>query len=437
MTPVEIPELLTVHWILLAVVGAISASFGALITYISVQAQIARLREDNARLSTLIEAEKELHEEKLNAYDEAQDQLTFAFGNLANRALTNNNESFLHLARESLQQFHMLAREDLSQREQSIEHLVHPLKEALDKSEQQIRLLEQERKQAYGSLSQYLESMTQTQQQLQAETRNLVQSLRRPEVRGRWGELTLRRLVELAGMSPHCDFTEQVLVRTDAGALRPDMLIHLPDEREIVVDVKTPLDAYLSAIEAEDDGARDAALVRHARNVRDRIRELSTKAYWSQFDKSPDFVVLFIPGEQFLSAALDTDRTLLEDAISQKIIVATPMSLIAILRAIAFSWRQLAIIRNADKIRDIGEDFYTRLGAFTEHLSKLGRNLATSVEHFNHTVGSLEHQLLPSARKFVEMGINSKKALADIELIERRVREPVAATSNPDADATR
>ncbi|MEJ2397445.1 MAG: DNA recombination protein RmuC [Gammaproteobacteria bacterium] len=276
--------------------------------------------------------------------------------------------------------------------------------------------------QAYGALHTHLETMARTQSDLQDQTRQLVNALRRPEVRGQWGELTLKRLVELAGMVEHCDFFEQEQVDTEAGRQRPDMIIRMPDQREIVVDVKTPLDAYLSAIEAGDDASRTQHLQRHARNVRQRVQELSSKAYWSQFKDAPNFVVLFIPGDQFLSAALDQDRNLLEDALRKQVILATPTSFVALLRAVAYGWRQEQLAKNAEEIRKAGEELYQRLGNFSGHLQKLGRNLESGLKAYNSAVGSFDGRVMPSARKFVELGISPGKPLEEAQQIETGIR---------------
>lgn len=375
-----------------------------------------------AELGTTLELERKSAQEKLRALEQARAQLSDTFAALSSEALKHNNAEFLRLAQEKLKQFHIQAEGELTKKEQAIEHLVAPIKELLEKTSHQIREIEHERKEAYGSISRHLESLAQTQQLLHGETRNLVQALRRPEVRGQWGELTLRRLVELAGMVQHCDFYEQEHTGTAEGAIRPDMIVRMPGGREIVVDVKTPLDAYLSAIEAADDAARRQHLERHSRKVRERVQELAGKAYWSQFKKSPDFVVLFIPGEHFLSAALDHDTALLEDALARKVILATPTSLVALLRAIAFGWNQQAITENAERIRDLGEDLYKRLTTFGEHLDKIGRHLKGGVETYNKAVGSYERQVLSGARKFTELGISGAKPLDAPEQIESGVR---------------
>ncbi len=380
---------------------------------------IARLRAQKqiSELSTTLELERRQAADKL-----AEIEKTFAL--LSGEALRQNNKTFLQLAQETLKQFHVQAKGDLDLKEKAVENMVRPIREALEKTEQQVRLMEKERKEAYGALHKHLETMTQTQLLLQGETRNLVQALRRPEVRGQWGEMTLKRLAELAGMVEHCDFVTQESVSGEDGKLRPDMVVRMPDGREIVVDVKTPLDAYLSAVEAADDATRAKHLEHHARKVRERVRELATKAYWNQFKNAPDFVVLFIPGDQFLSAALDVDHALLEDALQQKIILATPTSFVALLRAVAYGWRQEALAANADLIREVGEDLYQRLAVFTEHLARLGGSLEGSVSAFNKAVGSFDSKVLPGARKFVEMGVSPKKALeppAQLEITPRGV----------------
>jgi DNA recombination protein RmuC len=310
------------------------------------------------------------------------------------------------------------------QREKAIEGLVAQIREALNKTEQQIQRIEKERAETFGSLKSSIESVVVGQQALQKETRSLVNALRRPEVRGQWGELTLRRLAELAGMVEHCDFAEQVHVRTEEGALRPDMVVHMPEGRDLVVDVKTPLDAYLEAVEASTDEARAAALRRHAQAVAERVRQLSSKNYWNQFEKSPDFVILFIPGDQFFSAALAELPSLIEDAIRQNVIITTPSSFVAILKTVAYGWRQTVLAQNAETIRTLAEELYKRLGVFTTHLTKLGRNLATSVDTFNSAVGSLERQVLPGARKFTELGVRPEREIESLDPVDRLTRDP-------------
>jgi DNA recombination protein RmuC len=404
------------------VLALIAALLGGLITYLLAQKKIAQLREKNAALEATLELERTAANDRQNIIERSREQFSAVFAALSGEALKNNNEAFLKLAQENLKQFNIQAQGELSKKEQAIEHLIKPIKEVLEKTEKQIRDIERDRKEAYGSITKHLETMAQTQQLLHGETRNLAQALRRPEVRGQWGEMTLKRLVELAGMVQYCDFFEQEHTASEEGNIRPDMIVRMPGGREIVVDVKTPLDAYLNAVEALDDKLRDQHLAHHARKVRERIRELASKSYWSQFKNSPDFVVLFIPGDHFLSAALDKDPQLLEDALRQKVILATPTSLVALLRAVAFGWNQQAITENAEKIRDLGEDLYKRLATFTGHLARLGKNINSSVEHYNSAVGSFQRQVMPGARKFSELGITEPKTSETLEPVEKITR---------------
>jgi DNA recombination protein RmuC len=378
---------------------------------------VARLRSQ----SKLAELETRLRLCQETSQTE-QSLLETTFGNLSAQALKTNNEQFLQLAELTLKRFQERAKGELSEKEKAVENLVKPIKEALEKTEAQIRKIEHDRMKDYGSLKQHLETMAVTQQQLQGETRNLVQALRRPEVRGQWGELTLKRLAELAGMVEHCDFYEQEQVQSETGILRPDMIVRMPDRREIVVDAKTPLDAYLNAIEAKDDDTRKRFLELHASNVRKRVRELASKAYWNQFKDTPEFVILFIPGDQFLAAALDHDRGLLEDALKEQIILTTPTSLVALLRAVAYGWRQESLAENAELIRDAGVELYQRLATFTEHLSRVGKGLDSALANYNKAVGSFETKVVPGARKFTELGISPGKDLENTDQIERGVR---------------
>ncbi len=404
------------------VAALFSGGVGWMLAHLGASHKITRLREENAVLTTTLNIERDATEEKLATLDKAREELTGTFSLLASQALKHHSNEFLKLAQENLKQHHVKAEGELTQKEKAIEGLVNPVKEALAKTERQISLIEKERKEAYGSITRHLESMALTQQSLHGETRNLVQALRRPEVRGQWGEITLKRLAELAGMVEHCDFYPQEHHTEENRSFRPDMVVRLPGRREIVVDVKTPLDAYLSAVDSDDDNERNQFLVKHARNVRARVRELAGKAYWSQFKHSPDFVVLFIPGDQFLSAALDEDKTLLDDALTQKVILATPTSLVALLRAVAYGWQQEQLTENAENIRQLGMELHTRLAVFTGHFAKLGKHLNSTIENYNRTVGSFERQVVPGARKFSEMGIAVKKPMDNVEQIETNAR---------------
>ncbi len=419
--------------LLIGLAGLIAGIIGYGLAYIRSEKKLSQLRLRVTELDTTLENERNNHLEKQKSLEKDRENLNESFAALASKALKHNSDEFLKLAEQNLKQFQISANSELDKKEQSFAGLVKPIREALDKTEKQVREMEKERKEAYGSLKQHLELMSRDQAQLQSETRNLVQALRRPEVRGQWGEMTLKRLAELAGMVQHCDFYEQESINTDEGRLRPDMIIRMPGQRAVVVDAKAPLDAYMSAVEASDDKSREEFLIRHAKNVRERIRELSAKSYWSQFDDTPDFAVLFIPGDQFLSSALERDPSLLEDAMSQQIILATPSSFVALLRAVAFGWRQEVLADNADKIRSLGVTLYERLSAFSGHLGNIGSSLSKSVEHFNKAVGSFDSRVLPSAKRFTEMGISAKKEIKEPDQVEMIARE-VSERNNDSAD---
>jgi DNA recombination protein RmuC len=396
---------------------------GALIAWL-----IAGRRQ--AHLEAVLGNQDTLQRERESAFEAARSQLTTAFSDLANQSLKSNSENFLRLAEQNLGAQQDKAKRDFGDREKAIEDLVKPISDALQASQKQITELEKSRSEAYGGIKSQLESMHLGQQSLAQETQNLVKALRRPEVRGRWGEITLRRLVELAGMVEHCDFQEQVHSVEDGQIIRPDMVVRMPNQRDLVVDVKTPLDAYLEAVEAKDDAQRQLGLQRHARNVREHIRALSSKAYWAQFTNSPEFVILFIPGDQFLSAALNEDPDLIETALAQQIILATPTSFVALLKAVAYGWRQLALADNAQEIRVLAEDLYGRLATFVTHMNKVGRQLGNSVESYNKAVGSLERKVLPGARKFVELGIHTKKKMEKVETLDPVPRTMIENTND-------
>jgi DNA recombination protein RmuC len=385
-------------------------------------------------LEAQIKNQESVQQEREIAFEAANAQLTRAFSDLANQSLKSNSETFLQLAEQNLGTQQEKAKRELSEREKAVEALVKPIREALDASQKQIAELEKSRSEAYGSIKSQLEEMHSSQKSLKQETQNLVNALRRPEVRGRWGEITLRRLVELAGMVEHCDFQEQVHSVGEGQVIRPDMVVRMPDQRELVVDVKTPLDAYLEAVEAKDDAQRRLGLERHARNVHTHIRLLASKAYWDQFEESPEFVILFIPGDQFLSAALNEKPDLIEYALSKQIILATPTSLVALLKAVAYGWRQVSLAENAREIRTLAEDLYGRLASFVGHMNTMGRQLARSVEHYNKAVGSLERSVLPGARKFVELGVHAKKDMEKLETLDPVPRTMIEGGSD-DEDA--
>jgi len=416
---------------------AAGLALGALVTWLFMRGRHARSAGDIAALETRIKNQDSLQQEREIAFEAANAQLTRAFTELANQSLKSNSENFLRLAEQNLGVQQEKAKHDFGEREKAVENMVKPIQKALEAAQKQISELEKSRSEAYGSIRTQLEAMQESQKSLRQETHNLVNALRRPEVRGRWGEITLRRLVELAGMVEHCDFQEQVHTVGEGQIIRPDMIVRMPDRRELVVDVKTPLDAYLEAVEADNDTQRKLGLERHAKNVRAHIRMLASKTYWEQFDESPEFVILFIPGDQFLSAALNEEPDLIEYALSKQIILATPTSLVALLKAVAYGWRQLSLAENAKEIRVLAEDLYGRLATFVGHMNRVGRQLASSVDHYNKAVGSLERNVLPGARKFVELGVHEKKQIEKLAALDPVPRTMIESSSDEDDAAER
>jgi DNA recombination protein RmuC len=412
---------------------AVGAAIGALGALIWRARREQSLRIETELLRARLKSEETISAEREQALVRAREQLQGVFGELARDSLHSNSEVFLQLARERLTRQQTDASQALKERETAIESLVQPIREALAKTEAQIQAIERDRIDAFATIKSQMEVLASGQNLLSRETRNLVTALRRPDVRGQWGEITLRRLVELSGMTSHVDFTEQQHRSTDSGAIRPDMVVHMPEQRDIIVDVKTPLDAYLAAVEAQDDEERGAQLRRHAQIVGARVRELSSKQYWSQFERSPDFVVLFLPGDQFLSAALQENPGLIDDSLRQNVMLATPTSLVALLKALSYGWKQTILADNAAEIRRLGEDLYKRLAVFGEHLGKLGKSLGSSVDSFNKAVGSLEQQVLPAARRFPELGLRVNREIEPIDPVASLARIPRNAGTAQDA----
>ncbi len=362
-------------------------------------------------------AARQLTDQKV-LIDHTRQELMGSFQALSGEALKQNNEAFLKLAAVSFESLHVKAEGDLAQRQQAVDALVRPLQESLQRYDEQLRLLEQSRQSAYGGLDQHLKSLAESQQRLQLETGNLVKALRAPTVRGQWGELTLKRVAELAGMVDHCDFIEQPSVTGDDGRFRPDMVVQLPGGRQIIVDAKTVLSAYLDAHEAQSEAQQLEALRRHAAQVKSRMDELSLKAYWTQFDHAPEFVVLFLPGEQFLGAALDQNPRLIEEGFANGIVLATPATLIALLRAVAYGWRQERMTAHAEEAGRLGKELYERMAVLAEHMNDVGQTLGKSVSAYNRAVGSLETRILPAARRFKELGVSSDREIPVLESME-------------------
>ena len=383
---------------------------------------------ETAALRVELEHEQGRTAEKVALLEKTERDLTSRFDALAAAALRNNNESFLELAAAKL-----------GQKEQAVEHLVGPLKESLQKVDGKLQELEVARKGAYSSLAEQVRQLTETQKELRSETGNLVSALRdRPNVRGRWGEIQLRRVVEMAGMLEHCDFETQHHVATADGSIRPDLVVKMPGGGSVVVDAKVAGQAYIESLECKDDESRTLKLRDHARQVRDHVTKLGAKNYWSQFDPSPDFVVLFLPGETFLSAALEQDPGLIEESANNRVLIATPTTLIGLLRIVALGWRQETIAESAKEVSELGRELYKRLATLTEHFAKIGDRLQSTVRAYNDSVGSFERSVLPGARKLKDHGITSTSDLAelrDIELAVRTVKTPELPAGVPDSHA--
>ena len=398
---------------------------GFAIAWFIYAAPLAAARREVDYLRFQLEKEEQIHEERLHTLEQGRIQMQNSFSALSQHALRENNAQFLQLAQETLMRFHSSAQHDLEGRKSSIEAMILPIQQALDQTRKQAYEIEKDRKQSFGAVSEQLKTVSRDQEILRLETHKLVTALRRPEVRGQWGEMTLKRLVELAGMVEYCDFTVQEHRSDGEKSIRPDMVVKMPDSRELIVDAKTPLDAYLEASNAEDPVIRKRQFQRHAKIVRGHMNELAAKSYWEQFENAPDFVVLFVPGEQFLGTALEYDKHLLSDALAKNVILASPTSLIALLRSVAFGWKQVALSENSEIIRDLGQELYQRVATFIEHMAKLGHSLNISVDNYNKAVGSLERSVLPGARRFTELGIQGKKEIPDIEIVEKIARKPV------------
>ena len=380
--------------------------------------------EQQARVAaaTSLEAERKNLEEQRALLQDAQSRLADTFKALSSEVLGAQSESFLQLAGQSFNTLLAESKGDLSARQDAIASIIQPLKDAVERYENGIKEIEANRQEAYGSLKQHLAQLGEAQTQLQRETANLVTALRKPQVRGRWGEITLRRLAELAGMVNRCDFYEQQSVPAEERLVRPDMIVHLPGDRQVIVDSKVALDAYLDAIEASSEELKQQHLARHAAQVRRHMEQLGSKAYWDRLSTAPEFVVLFLPGDPFLGAAVERDATLIEDGMAQRIVIATPNTLIALLLAVYHGWRQEEIAKNAQLISELGKQLYKRVSTMWEHLDNLRNAIDKSVDAWNRVVGSLEHQVLPSIRRFRELKATTAEEIPQLEEVDRTTR---------------
>ncbi len=398
---------------------------GAVVVYFLISAAHGKTKQQLAGVKAKYEAELKAADDKLKLLEEARDSLKDSFKALSADALSKNNESFIKLAEENLKKHQQSAKDDLEKRQQAITKTVEPVSQTLKAFSDRVNKIEERRIESEGGIKKELQKLSEMHLRLDQSTSSLVQALRAPQVRGQWGEMHLRRTVEMAGMINYCDFEEQSSVETEEGQRqRPDMLIRLPNERRVVVDSKVPIAAYLDALETDSIEVQSERMQAHARHLRTHIKDLSTKAYWSQFENAPEFVVLFVPNEAIFSAALEEDPSLIELGVENKVILATPTTLIALLKAVAYGWQQEAITREAKEIASLGKEIYDRLSVVIGHFVKLGKSIDQSVGNYNKAMNSVDSRLMVTARKFESLESASSEQLPDINQIEKRTNLP-------------
>lgn len=398
---------------------------GSAIAYARSLSRHAHQQDRIKELEVLRKADQETAQARMEELKQAREQLVLTFKSLSSDALKDSNLKFLQLAKESFSTLREGAKGDLEKRQQAIAEMLQPVKKLIQDVEGNLKQMEKARTGAYAGLQEQVKSLIESQQHLKLETNQLVQALRSPGVRGRWGEMQLKRTVEFAGMINHVDFVEQVTTSGgDEGPLRPDMIVTLPNNKQIIIDAKVPLEAYLSAIEAKDERVRDQHFAHHARQVKQHVRLLSSKSYWRQFRESPDFVVLFLPGESFFSAALEQDPQLIENSAEERVLLATPTTLIALLKAVATGWREASVAEQARAIRDLGRELFERLCTQSDHMVALGKSIERSVEAYNRSVRSMDSRVMVTARKFESMPMGTEKSLPDLATIDKTPQTP-------------
>ncbi|MBA4249641.1 MAG: DNA recombination protein RmuC [Candidatus Puniceispirillum sp.] len=401
------------------------------VIYLKKQRYISVIESENLMLKNQIEMQKILEIERENFIKQNQEYMKSAIESISQKALINNNESFLKMAQSSFKELQEKTKLEFDFKQDSFKKMIDPIQQTMDKVNQQITEIEKDRIHSFADLKRHMLDLTQTHKDLRSETHNLVKALRSPNSRGQWGEMQLKRVIEMSGMVAYCDFVQQV--STDDGRLRPDVLVRLPGNKNIVIDAKTPLQAYLEALETSDEDRKQEHLLVHARHIRQHIKQLSQKNYHQQFDNSPEFVVMFIPGESIFSAALTVDPGLIEFGVNEKIILATPTTLIALLRAVAYGWQQETIAENARMIGALGKEFYKRLVDFSAHYSKVGRLLSQSIHAYNESVGTFDKRVMVSARKFQELDPSLIKM--DLDMSSYDVQARLSSLVDPEVES--